>query len=96
MPQYDILVHKSAKRQLEAMQDAQHRRIVETVESISHCEQPTSHEKCSNLKGQDVYKVRVGDYRVLIKLQKPELKVLKVDRRNTVYRNVDEFLDRVG
>lgn len=96
MPHYTIQLHTSAKRQLDALDRHVYNRITSVLTEISHCEKPTSHEKCTNLKGQDVYKIRVGDYRVLCKLQKPELKVLKIDRRNTVYQNVDEFLDRVG
>lgn len=96
MPTYTIQVHKTASKELDSLSPQNYSRIKTVIQEVAQTEKPTSHEKCTSLKGQDCYKLRVGDYRVLCKLDKPNLNVLKVERRNTVYRDVDEFLERVG
>lgn len=96
MPQYDIQVHKTAKKELESLAEHHYRRVTSVIEAIAQTEEISSHPKVSPLKGQDVCKARIGEYRILLKLEKPTLKVLKIEPRSTVYRNVDEFLNRVG
>lgn len=81
---YRILVTETAKRQLAKIDKQAAKRIDKKLREISH--DPFLY--VSRLAGLEIYKVRVGDYRVLMSIQKDRLiiVVVEIGHRRNVYR----------
>lgn len=92
MTQYQIKLHPDAKATLTNLNSEDRDRITETLQSVASTRKPTAHGKCELLEshtGTKAYKVRVGDYRCVCELSKPEFRILKLGRREKVYSNID-------
>ncbi|MGB9003015.1 MAG: type II toxin-antitoxin system RelE/ParE family toxin [Nitrosotalea sp.] len=81
---YNILVTETAKRQLAKIDRQAAKRIDKKLCEISH--DPFLY--VSRLAGLEIYKIRVGDYRVLMSIQKDRLiiVVVEIGHRRNVYR----------
>ncbi|MDG7016393.1 MAG: type II toxin-antitoxin system RelE/ParE family toxin [Nitrososphaerota archaeon] len=82
---YEVRLSKRALRELLALQQPTRSRIVERLEQLKGDPLPRGVAK---LQGrQDLYRVRVGDYRILYEVFRDEGLVLveKVDHRGNVY-----------
>lgn len=81
---YNILVTDTAKKQLAKIDKQAAKRIDKKLREISH--DPFLH--VSRLAGLELYKVRVGDHRVLMSIQKDKLiiMVVEVGHRRNVYK----------
>jgi len=91
---YKLTLHPTANRELQALQDHQRDRLTETLQAVAEHRSPTQHEKSKQLEGQrGVFRVRVGDVRAVLSLQKPELRVLKVGTRGSVYDGIDDEIE---
>ena len=96
MPQYQIKLHPTAKRELESLSDSTQATLTDRLSEVSKQEQPTSHPKAKHLRGQDdLFRVRGAGARAVCRLDKPDLRILKVGKRNGVYRDVDDLDDRL-
>lgn len=82
---YEVSWTESSLKQLEKLDKNIAGRIIEKIESIS--ENPFSFVK--KLTGFDLYRLRVGDYRVIMSIEKNKMIifVLEVGHRSNVYRN---------
>jgi mRNA interferase RelE/StbE len=85
MAAYSILLKKSAARELEAIPKRDLERIVERIRLLSLDPRPPGSEK---LSGQERYRVRQGNYRIVYSVQDKELTVwvVKIGHRREVYR----------
>ena len=85
MDVYKLLIKPSAVKELEAIPKEDRRRVLRRIESLAADPRPPGGEK---LSGEDKYRVRQGDYRViyLISDQGREVIVFKVGHRREVYR----------
>lgn len=90
MPSYQLRFAQNAIDTIHSLQSEDQQRVEKVLESVAQTEQITSHEKCNSLK-DDLCKVRVGNYRAVVRLSKPVLEVLEFDKRNKVYQN-SEYL----
>ncbi|MGI0088425.1 MAG: type II toxin-antitoxin system RelE family toxin [Nitrosotalea sp.] len=81
---YNILVTETAKRQLAKIDKQAAKKIDKKLREISH--DPFLY--VSRLAGLEIYKIRVGDYRVLMSIQKDKLiiVVVEIGHRRNVYR----------
>ena len=81
---YNILVTETAKKQLAKIDKKAAKIIYKKLHEISH--DPFLH--VSRLVGLELYKLRVGDYRVLISIQRDKLiiMVVEVGHRRNVYK----------
>ena len=81
---YNILVTDTAKKQLAKIDKQAAKRIDKKLREISH----DPFLQVSRLAGLELYKVRVGDYRVLMSIQKDKLiiMVVEVGHRRNVYK----------
>lgn len=82
---YEVLLSKRANRDLDSLGPALRRRIVLRLEELG--EDPFARGTVK-LQGRDnVYRVRVGDYRILYEVLSSEKIVLveKIDHRSTIY-----------
>ena len=83
---YKILWKKSAVKELKRVDKQFIPRIISTVESLSNNPLPVGVKK---LSGTDIiYRIRIGDYRLIYSLYEKELiiEIVKVGHRKDVYK----------
>ncbi len=85
MDAYKLLIKPSAVKELEAIPKEDRQRIVRRIEGLSADPKPPGSEK---LSGEDKYRVRQGDYRMIyfVSDERREVIVFKVGHRSDVYR----------
>lgn len=97
MPQYELLIHTTARRELDQLDDADRERLTDTLAAVARQRQPTQHDSVRMLKGQPgLFRVRVGDTRAVCSLSKPNLLVLRVGYRKEVYDDIDDVDSRLA
>jgi mRNA-degrading endonuclease RelE of RelBE toxin-antitoxin system len=95
MVSYHPVLHTTAQSELGALPDEQRDRLTDVLHEVAEHREPTRHPKCRQLEGQrDLFRVRVGEVRAILTLQKPELRILRVGHRTDVYEIIDEIDDR--
>ena len=86
MAKYEILLRQSVlKRDLASIPKTDVQRIVEAIRSLGGDPRPSGAQK---LSGQDRYRIRQGDYRIVYSIQDHDrtVWVVKVGHRREVYR----------
>jgi mRNA interferase RelE/StbE len=82
---YSLLIKRSATRELEELPLKDRRRIVRRIQSLAATARPVG---CEKLTGEDKYRVRQGDYRVLYTIDDVArtVVVVRIGQRGDVYR----------
>jgi mRNA interferase RelE/StbE len=82
---YDLEVRKSAVKEIAALPKRECRAIVETVQALAKDPRAPGSEK---LSGDDKYRIRHGDYRVVYEIDDTNRRVtiVRVANRREVYR----------
>jgi mRNA interferase RelE/StbE len=82
---YNVRIKRSAAKELKGFPLRDRRRIVQRIESLASDPRPPGHEK---LSGEEKYRVRQGDYRILYEIVDRDLivTVVKIGNRRDVYR----------
>ena len=85
MASYSILLTKSAAKELERVPTKDRQRIVARIGALAENPRPVGVEK---LSGDEKYRLRQGDYRILYEIVDAELivTVVRVGNRREVYR----------
>ncbi len=85
MEKYKIEIKKSAVKEIERLPSRELRFVLAKIESLG--ENPRPYD-CRKLSGQEKYRVRCGDYRILYAIEDTVLivYVVKVGHRKDVYR----------
>ena len=85
MADYSLDVRKSAAKELAALPKRDCRRIVDKIHALGSNPRPLGSEK---LSGDDKYRIRHGDYRVLYQIDESEkiVTIVRVAHRREVYR----------
>jgi len=85
MGKYKIEIKKSAVKEIEGLSKRDLQAVLEKMGSLS--ENPRQHG-CEKLSGQEKYRVRCGDYRILYTIEDVVLivYVVKVGHRKDVYK----------
>ena len=85
MANYSVLITRSAARELEGLSPRDRRRIVERIRKLAGEPRPFGAEK---LSGEDKYRIRQGNFRVLYEILDRELvvTVIRIGNRRDVYR----------
>ena len=80
---YQIFFTDKAKKQLEKLEKVNQERIIKSLERIRI--RPEAH--ITKLVGDPGYKLRVGDYRVILEIEKDKLiiLVLMIGHRKNIY-----------
>jgi len=83
---YNLLIKASAARELEALPAKDRSRIATKIEGLANNPRPPGSEK---LSGEEKYRLRQGDYRVLYSIQdvSPTVTIVKIGHRREVYRH---------
>lgn len=85
MASCSLLIKRSAARELEALPLKERRRIVRRIRVLAATPRPVGAEK---LTGEEKYRLRQGDYRILYTIDDAEraVVVVKIGQRGDVYR----------
>ena len=85
MASYSIQLTRSAAKELERIPLKDRRRIVDRITALADDPRPAGSER---LSGDDKYRIRQGDYRILYEIVDYELivAVVRVGHRREVYR----------
>jgi mRNA interferase RelE/StbE len=82
---YSVLVKRSAAKEIEALPPKDRRRVVARIQGLSGNPRPAG---CEKLSGEEKYRLRQGNYRILYEIIDRELSVtvVRVGNRGEVYR----------
>ncbi len=85
MASYSLVIKRTAAKEIEALPDKVRLRIVERIGLLANNPRPHGCEKPS---GEEKYRLRQGDYRVLYEIVDQQLVVtiVRVAHRKDVYR----------
>ena len=85
MAVYKIFFKKSVGKDLEALPEKDLKKILKRIKMLGDDPRPSG---CEKLTGQERYRLRQGNYRILYSIQDDELTiwVVKVGHRKDVYR----------
>ena len=86
MARYSIRITRSAAKEIEVLPLKDRRRIITKIKGLSRDPRPPG---CEKLSGEEKYRLRQGDYRILYEIVDTELvvTVVRVGNRRDVYRN---------
>ena len=86
MAGYSLVIRRSAAKELEALPLKDRRRVVKRIQRLANEPRPPG---CEKLSGEEKYRLRQGDYRILYEIVDRELvvTVVKVGNRRDVYRS---------
>ena len=86
MATYRIAVTPAAQRQLTALDPPTRRRVAHRIEALATAPRPRGAETLAGGEGE--LRLRVGDWRVIYRVQDDELLILviKIGHRSDVYR----------
>lgn len=85
MAEYEILFKESVWKDLKKVPQSDLKRILSRVENLGDDPRPMG---CEKLTGEELYRVRQGNYRIVYSIQDNELTVwvITVGHRKDVYR----------
>ena len=85
MANYRLLIKPSAAKELEAIPKKDRKRIATRLQTLASDQRPPGSDK---LSGQERYRLRQGDYRVLYSVDDSEavVVIVKIAHRREVYR----------
>ena len=86
MESFRIVIKKSAAKEIERIEKKDRIRIIEKIRSLASDPRQFGSKK---LSGQEKYRIRQGDYRILYQVIDDELiiNVVKVGHRRDIYDN---------
>lgn len=86
MGKYSIEIKKSAVKEIEHLLSKDAKAVVDKIASLA--DDPRPHG-CQKLSGQEKYRIRCGNYRILYSIEDDILivYVVRVGHRRDVYRN---------
>lgn len=86
MESYRIVIKKSAAKDIERIEKKDRIRIIKKIRSLAEDPHPLGSKK---LSGQEKYRIRQGNYRILYQVKNEELiiSVVKVGLRREIYKN---------
>ena len=86
MAVYNLFFKDSVRKDLDSIPKNDLRRIIARIESLAANPRPLG---CEKLSGQEKYRLRQGNYRIIYSIQDTQLTVweVKVGHRREVYRS---------
>jgi mRNA interferase RelE/StbE len=84
---YKIYFRKSAAKELDKLPKTALQKVIKKIELLSTEPRPSGSEK---LTGQEFYRIRQGDYRIIYSIQDNELTiwVVKIGHRKDIYKRL--------
>lgn len=86
MAEYKITIKKSAAKELEDIPQRYLQKVIRRIRSLAKNPRPHGSRK---LSGQEQYRVRQGDYRIVYSIEDQDLliDIVKIGHRREVYRS---------
>ena len=86
MAEYKITIKKSAAKELEDIPQKDLRKIIKCIRSLARDPRPYGSQK---LSGQERYRVRQGDYRIVYSIEDKDslIDIVKIGHRREIYRS---------
>jgi len=98
MSEYDLVARPGARRTLSG--DGPPDALRDTLHEVAGHREPTDHPKAATLRNSQLpsglFRVRVGDWRAVCRLDKPRLELICVAHRDEVYDRTRELLGGGG
>ena len=82
---FNIIWDEKASKELYKLEPIISRRIVKKVGELK--ENPYTKD-IIKLKGEEGFRLRVGDYRIIIAIEKDTILVLKIGHRKNIYKKI--------
>lgn len=85
MESYRLFIKRPAQRELEALPLKDRKRVIDRIRKLTSEPRPPG---CERLSGEEKYRIRQGDYRILCEIRDQELivTVVKIGNRREIYR----------
>lgn len=85
MASYKLSIKGDAEKEVRLLPKGDLKRVIRKIQSLAENPRP---EGCEKLKGEEGYRIRQGDYRVVYLINDSEktIQVLRVGHRREVYR----------
>lgn len=86
MPEsYRVFIKRSAERELRDLPGRDRLRLARRIQDLSQRPRPNG---CEKLSGQDAYRIRQGDYRIIYTVDDEQrvIQIYKIGHRREVYR----------
>ena len=85
MASYSVLIKPSAAKELERLPDKVRRQVAKRIQALADNPRPVGVEK---LTGEELYRVRQGDHRIVYSIEDAVLivRVVRIGNRRDVYR----------
>ena len=85
MEKYKIFIKRSAGKELNKIRGQDHEKIIQKIQGLANDPRPNGVKK---LSGEEKYRVRQGDYRILYKIVEEiiTITVVRIAHRKDVYR----------
>jgi mRNA interferase RelE/StbE len=85
MPEYVVRVAKAADRKLDALDGSVRPRVIRAIQALKSDPRPPG---CKKMAGAELWRIRIGDYRVVYSIEDAQLIVLvvRVGHRREIYR----------
>ncbi len=82
---YQVVIDRYAEKQLKKIPPPHFNRIVKAIDELAENPRPHGYKK---LEGRPGYRIRIGDYRVIYRIEDRVLQVLVLDigARKDIYR----------
>jgi mRNA interferase RelE/StbE len=84
---WQVIIHRKAEKTLKRLRGEMLERIRQVVRSLSENPRPTGYKKMMSY--ENLYRIRVGDWRIIYAIENDKLIVLilEIAPRSRVYRN---------
>jgi len=86
----EVIVSERAKKQLKKITRLKQIIMVSRLQSLARTEGSSGEEKLSGYS--DMYRIRVGDYRIVFKKTRDEIHVVLIGHRREVYKLLERLL----
>jgi mRNA interferase RelE/StbE len=85
MAKYRITIKNSAAKELEALPKKDLQRIIKRIQTLAQNPRPDGSQK---LSGQEQYRIRQGDYRIVYSIEDKNriIDIVKIGHRREIYR----------
>ena len=89
MKHYAVVVTKDAEKQISKLQKADKKRVLDLIESLGSDPRPYGYKKLEGIKGEKIYRIHAGHFRIFYTIEDGELTVYVVEvikRNESTYR----------
>lgn len=85
MPRYAVALSNAARQTLRRLDGSVRKRVVLRIEALEQEPRPVG---CKKISGSELWRIRIGDHRVVYRIEDAQLVVLvvRVGHRREVYR----------